>query len=217
MRGYNKSLVRQLMISSTEWVTGGRNRQVYSDERQKRIDLWRELSGTRILVCGDSYSDPEGASERSWINRLQESHSCVVSKAVAGASNIDILKQLTDETWTLAIINLTSLKRVVNILKWDRYPQHLMQSMPQIVEQNKRIAKQIISLPNTVVWSPFPHYENWPDVHYRELRDHDDIWVDYEAGEIPTKEYIGNHYTEEGNDITYQWVTQIIEQRLCEL
>jgi len=197
---------------TVEWTVGGRTPKEYTEERQKRIHLWRKRSGSRVLICGDSYSDPTGYSSMSWIARLEQSHPEVLSKAVRGASNWEIFNQLKTETWTLAIVNLTSLKRTVNICKWDRIPPQITRVMPQIVEQNKRIAKQIIALPNTVVWSPFPDYETWPDVHYRELRDHDDMWVDLEGGDSPPEMIMDNHYTRKGNDITYQWVTSLLDE-----
>lgn len=193
-----------------QWIVGGRDKK-----RRERFALeqWRNRESPRILVCGDSYSDPtfiQSDPGFSWIAELERIDSRVYSKALAGSSNWDIWHQLKEETWDLAIVSLAPLHRIINGNKWVHYPPHVVEAMPQIREMNKRYAERIISLPRTWVWSAFTEYESWPSVEYHELPGMDEKWGRWIEGEVT-----GNHYTRKGNEIILDHMKQIIEKQLC--
>lgn len=165
----------------------------------------------RILIAGDSYSDPDhlqGDNPYSWVAELIDQDSRVCSVAKAGSSNWEIWKQVKAETWDLAIINLTSLSRVINIDNRRSDGRDIALNREAIREHSKLFAKRITALPNVFVWSPFPDYETFPGVQYKPLLSYNELWVN-----DPTKS-CGNHLTREGHAVMLDWITRIIAERL---
>jgi len=169
-----------------------------------------------ILIAGDSYStdqdfrvQPVLIEHYSWVEEIKKRYPDVIVRAIAGASNWDILHQL-DYNYTHAIVGLTGLNRVsyTRTLITDAWDQD-SELVQQVGKAGEQYARRILAHPRCYFWSPFPIYETWPTVNYIELTEWDEIWSGALAPQVT-----GNHLTREGNDWMINHMTHIIEERI---
>lgn len=180
------------------------------------------MTAPRILIAGDSYSDPydfrpsiEGWSEStsepaySWVENLPFKVTCV---AYRGSSNWDIWRSVRDCTWDCLIVNLTQSKRI-SYLQWRYRTESVRQCIADDAQHavSRRCGERICDLPRAYVWSPFPEYERWEKVDWIPLREENEMWDD-----AITPRTTAHHLTRLGNEWMKQHITQQINRILGE-
>lgn len=161
-----------------------------------------------ILLAGDSYTscvdfrDDKSQPLYMWTEAICERFD---AKCVGrpGASNYDILQQINQNESDLVIVNLTTLNRITSHWGCSR-PSYKNKTTKQRVESASQLhARKVIELSH-YVWSTFPDYTDWEEVHTIDLRQHDDMWSSVST--------TGCHFTREGNDWMINHITQKIEE-----
>jgi hypothetical protein len=158
----------------------------------------------RIVIVGDSYSDPRGTyfkykPTHTWVDCLSKIYD-VECYAKEGASNLDILQQVPDTSWDWVICSLAPIVR---------QGKQQFRDSRQLFEENKKAAFKLTRLPRSLVWSPFEDYKNLRQVHYMPWIEHNEFWIQYHyADQYFSREFefTGCHFTREGNDLHYEWV-----------
>lgn len=162
-----------------------------------------------ILIAGDSFSDTQYAlgdstpNECSWTWWL---NAPCTHRAVQGSANFDILHQT--KGWRgSAIVNLSAFRRLPLYMK----TRGITLNWERCAILNRASAERIIkALPDAYIWSPFPEYEHWPEVHYVPIE-----WGNALYDEsLPD---VGNHLTRSAHVWLAQHMREVINTRWGEM
>jgi lysophospholipase L1-like esterase len=150
-----------------------------------------------LIIAGDSYSV---LRKGSWVSQIETK---IKPLGVSGYSNLDILKSLDKIESQLAIISLTHLKRLPYELTTIVNDNITIGNArdERAVKLNTKAAHQIIKRwKKAYIWSSFPDYESWPEVHFIPLYKENQLWIG-DVGEFTqsTTSKYKNHLTEKGN------------------
>jgi hypothetical protein len=147
-----------------------------------------------MLVIGDSFSYSRDSD--AW---------CAHSSSLAqpGWSNVEIWQTLKKHELQPAVIQLSTLNRVPPSIASTKGKNPDQFRNASLQELNTRAAKSIIARWKSVsiIWSPWPDYETWPDVLYWEDREECELWC-------TDKPLLDNHLTRLGNDRLKLWLQQ---------
>ena len=164
----------------------------------------------RIVVAGDSYSvqwdfrmsipiqEKWAQPYYSWASELAKLFT-VENVAHPGYTLQEIEQSLENKSYDLAIVNLSPM---------DRIPRNVSSSR-KLTRLNVKSARQIISMPNTYCWSPFPEWEKINEVDTIHYPDDDELWwiEDPKRFSLVT----GNHFTRAGNERLLKHMIKVIE------
>lgn len=167
---------------------------------------------TAIYLIGDSFSDPtyEGDQEGvSWTHRLMASYE-VTPYAYRGWSNLDIWSKISivpDDA--LKIINLSHPTRFPKESKLASDLSRRYVSNPTAM--NIKAASKIVSSysNSSFIWSPFPGYENIPEIRYLPFEQENELY-----NESIARQNVGNHLTQKGNDMLFAVVDKWLQEKL---
>ena len=152
-----------------------------------------------MIIAGDSYSTGgQCAHPSSWTQHIRQLNDCTIILE-RGYSNFDILQRLEDHSPQRAIISLTHLHRVPNKDRNDG------KRNAAVTKLNIKAANHIVNTwTDAYIWSSFPHYEDWPGIHYMPLYKENELW-DPDTGLVgefadhDAQRYVAHHLTHEGN------------------
>ena len=166
----------------------------------------------KIIIAGDSYSAETDERLLSKKQYTLPHHSWAVEMrkllpltnvARPGLSMRDIKQSLTNRSWDLAIINLTTLHRV---------SIHDPVDTPhKLISDNMKIAQELISLPNAYCWSPFPEWENDEGVDTIIQPLDDELWWINDKNQC--NKVTGNHFTRAGNNKILKHMLYVIRDK----
>ena len=162
----------------------------------------------KIIIAGDSYSTLSWDKEKytaphySWAVEIAKLLP-IINVAHSGFSMFDIKRSLTNKSWDLAIINLTTVHRLALREKFD--------TPHKMVYNNTKIAKELIALPNVYCWSPFPEWENYKGVDTILQPLEDELWWFGDPNRFNT--VTGNHFTRSGNNRILKHMLNVIRDK----
>lgn len=160
--------------------------------------------GDRVLICGDSYSDPtkpinDYPPTNAWVDKLRDDFD-VVCLAQVGANNEEILNQAAqDVSRDFTLISLAPLARGDNL------------------KQMIKSVYQITQIKNCYVWSPFRDYASVKGVDWQPFVSHNEFYIKlnyFDAYVSRHYQFTGCHFTHQGNELVYEHMKYIITQRI---
>ena len=165
----------------------------------------------KVIIAGDSYSSQidfrNGLKDiaytqpyYSWAAELAKLLS-IENVSHPGHSLQEIKQSLENKSYDLAIVNFSPINRL---------PRNI-NSSHKLTLLNVKSARQLINMPNTYCWSPFPEWEINDGVEVILQPLDDELWWTKDPKRFDT--VTGNHFTRAGNERLLRHMLKVVRDK----
>ena len=165
----------------------------------------------KVIIAGDSYSaklDFRNGVKNvtytqpyySWAAELAKLFP-IENVSHPGHSMHEIKQSLVNKSYDLAIVNFSPINRL---------PRNISSSR-KLTLLNVKSARQLINMPNTYCWSPFPEWEINDGVEVILQPLDDELWWTRDPKRFDT--VTGNHFTRAGNERLLKHMLKVVRDK----